>query len=134
MENFEKKRVISGFRLTDYNDSVFIAYGPVGSSMSFVEVSLKKFGEHRCLCGIDYGLCELRTNVKFEGENKKEVEDMMEHYCVFVPYTKSDNRENGRKKLFAIAYNDWRVQVSDGVGGRQLPSIRSVLWGNDIMV
>ena len=67
-------------------------------------------------------------------EKQKEVEGMMEHYCVFVPYTKSDNRENGRKKLFAIAYNDWRVQVSDGVGGRQLPSIRSVLWGNDIMV
>ena len=55
----------------DYKDSVFIAYGPIGSSLSFVEVNLKNFGEHRCLCGIDYGLCELRTNVKFEGENKK---------------------------------------------------------------
>ena len=63
--------MLSGFRVSgiDFDDSVFVAYGPVGSNINFAEVCLKDFGEHQCLCGIDYGLCKLRTNVKFEGEN-----------------------------------------------------------------
>jgi len=46
---------------------------------------------------------------------------MMDQYCVLVPFTGRDYSETGR--YYAILYDDWTIESSDGEMGRKLPQL-----------
>ena len=115
--------MLSGFGLTGngFERSIFVSYGPSGDKLSFVEISLRKFNKVQKCCGMNYGMCDLRVDVEFKDEKKIEVEGMMDHYCVLVPFTGRDYSETGR--YYAIVYDDWTIESSDGEMGRKLPQL-----------
>ena len=120
---FNKKKIISGFTIRDFPNSIFVAYGSIGPTFNYVEVSLLEFGDAKKSCGLTYGKCKIRQDFLNEGEERKEVESEMERYCLLLPFTQEYVSDSDFERYYAIVYDDWTAQLRAGNDGIGLPNI-----------
>ena len=130
---FNRRRVFSGFRIAGFDDSLFVAYGPIGPKMNYVEVSLEGFDENKRVCGMYYGLCELNEGWIITGEDRAVVEIAMEKYRLMLPYTRNVDDRNEMKNYYAIVYDNWSVQLGSGEHGVGMPDVCEILFRDNVL-
>ena len=103
--------VMSGFTFQGNTDKIIIAYGEHRRSgvMKCIGITRCEKGKSKKCIGLAYVKCQLDNtteNALYSQEiDVKEVESMIEHYCLLLPLIDDGDFNNE----FAIVYDDWDV-------------------------
>jgi len=125
--------VMSGFTFRGNPDKIIIAYGEHRRSgvMKCIGITRCEKGKSKKCIGLAYVKLQLDNtteNALFSQDiDVKEVESMIEHYCLLLPLIDDGNFESE----FAIVYDDW--DVGDEYFRKCLPSLCSMCFETDVL-
>ena len=125
--------VMSGFTFQGNTDKIIIAYGEHRRSgvMKCIGITRCEKGNSKKCIGLAYVKLQLdntTVNALYSQDiDIKEVESMIEHYCLLLPLIDDGDFENE----FAIVYDDW--DVGDEYFRKCLPSLCSMCFETDVL-